>query len=158
MPWSMSPRAYGCAETQSSLESILAGWSGPEKQLTGNRLCDFKELQSRAVGQNVTFAGVRIKEIQSLKAVGTEIVVNIPGQIIFDCCFAQTCARRPFTSDSIQAIRFQTVIARFLKDSCQVHGQRRILERRLPHCREGEHKWLTGEPDPLFGQVVGHIS
>src|SRR5437667_5042024 len=107
MPWSMSPRAYGCAETQSSLESILAGWSGPEKQLTGNRLCDFKELQSRAVGQNVTFAGVRIKEIQSLKAVGIEIVVNIPGQIIiFDCCFAQTCARRPFTSDLIQAIRF----------------------------------------------------
>src|SRR5439155_18744816 len=82
-------------------------WSGPEKQLTGNRLCDFKELQSRAVGQNVTFAGVRIKEIQSLKAVGIEIVVNIPGQIIiFDCCFAQTCARRPFTSDLIQAIRF----------------------------------------------------
>src|SRR5438552_12547639 len=158
MPWSMSPRAYGCAETQSSLESILAGGVVRKSNLTGNRLCDFKELQSRAVGQNVTFAGVRIKEIQSLKAVGIEIVVNIPGQIIFDCCFAQTCARRPFTSDLIQSVRFQTMIARLLKDRCQVQGQRSIFERSLPHCPEGEHKRLTCESDPLFGQVVGHVS
>src|SRR5207245_8364233 len=58
----------------------------------------------------------RIFTTISIKAALIEIVVNIRGHIIFDSSFAQTCARRPFTSDLIQSVRFQTMIARFLKD------------------------------------------
>src|SRR5208337_3637493 len=143
-------------ESQDLRAVASKGWDAALKFRSSALAPDVNCFQKVDLGrgrQRTNLRRITIEELQALQASWIQLIIYVLGQIGANVSFAETHARRPFTSDLVEVRRLQSVVPGITENRRQVQHRIRFAQSRSPNRPEGKNKRLTRVADPYFGQI-----